>query len=331
MRKSALTSRRTTTTISVVDFESTVQEWLLDCEIRQHSAATLSLRRVITEKLIWFLKENRHEHCGTPELKAFIAYLGRANHGLEGRWNNGRKCGQARPSTIRTFYAHLRTFFRWAVEEGMLSDSPMESITSPIVRSDQIQPFSEAQIESLIKASKLTLHPKRDEVIVRLLYDTGMRASELCSLKTKNLDVPGRRCVVQGKGNKYRTVYFGKQTAKALMHYLRESPREPGQTVFYSDRGTQTGEALRPNGLLQLIGRIGTAAKIEATRCSPHTFRHSFAVQFLRAGGNVFSLKEILGHTTLTMVNRYVALAQADIENQHRQFSPGDRLGTKST
>ena len=71
---------------------------------------------------------------------------------------------------------------------------------------------------------------------------------------------------------------------------------------------------------------FGGAAVIEATRCSPHTCRHYFAVEFLRAGGNVFTLKELLGHTTLTMVNRYVQLAQADLEAQHRQFSPADRL-----
>jgi site-specific recombinase XerD len=58
----------------------------------------------------------------------------------------------------------------------------------------------------------------------------------------------------------------------------------------------------------------------------PHTFRHTFAVMFLRAGGNTFTLQQLLGHTSLAMTNRYVALAQADIENQHRQFSPADHL-----
>lgn len=202
----------------------------------------------------------------------------------------------------------------------------MESIAAPIARADQILPFSDAQVEAILAKSKLTWHAKRDEAIVRMLYDTGMRNTELCTLRMKDLDIGGRRCMVLGKGNKHRTIYFGRQTAKALWNYLRECPREPEETLFYSDRGSKAGDALTRSGLRFLIIRLGKAAKIEVTRCSPHTFRHTFAVQFLRAGGNVFSLKEILGHTTLTMVNRYVALAQADIEYQHRMFSPGDRL-----
>lgn len=80
------------------------------------------------------------------------------------------------------------------------------------------------------------------------------------------------------------------------------------------------------SGILQLFERLGETAKIQGARCSPHTCRHTFAINFLRAGGSMYALMEILGHTTLTMVKRYVALAEADIETQHRQFRPMDRL-----
>lgn len=72
--------------------------------------------------------------------------------------------------------------------------------------------------------------------------------------------------------------------------------------------------------------RLGKAAKVSGVRCSPHTFHHTFAVSFLRHGGNVFTLQQMLGHASLDQTNQYVNLAQADIENQHRQFSPADRL-----
>ena len=99
--------------------------------------------------------------------------------------------------------------------------------------------------------------------------------------------------------------------------------------MFLSDRGTRAGEALTRNGLAQLIARLGQSAGVEAVRCSPHTFRHTFSVNFLRAGGNVFSLMQFLGHTNPQMTSRYVSLAQADLASQHRQFSPLDQMRKK--
>jgi site-specific recombinase XerD len=142
----------------------------------------------------------------------------------------------------------------------------------------------------------------------------------------RDIDVAGRRCIVMGKGNKHRTIYFGRTTTKALSKYFAEQPREPDTPVFLADRGTRAEEALTPSGLFQLIRRLGRVAGIQAARCSPHTFRHTFALQFSQNGGNAFTLKELLGHTSLAMTNRYVALAQANMESQHRQFSPADRI-----
>jgi len=205
----------------------------------------------------------------------------------------------------------------------------MEAIAAPIARADQVQPFDERQVSALIAASHKTLHPKRDYAMVCFLLDTGMRATELCELRMSGVDMSARKCIVLGKGNKHRSVYFGRQTAKALWNYLREEEREQGSPVFLSDRGSGTGEPLTRSGLLQLIERLGKAAHVEAVRCSPHTFRHTFAVTFLRNGGNVFSLQQILGHTSLQMTNRYVAVSQGDLEKQRRQFSPVDGLGKK--
>jgi integrase/recombinase XerD len=202
----------------------------------------------------------------------------------------------------------------------------MESIAPPISRSDQAQPFTEAQVSGLIAACRLTTHSRRDEDIVLFLLDTGVRASELCGIVFADLDMPARRCSVLGKGNKRRGVYFGKSTAKALYYYIREDAREPDDPLFITDRGETAGDPLTRSGLLQLIERLEKSARLAGIRCSPHTFRHTFAISFLRNGGNVFTLQQMLGHTSLHMTNRYVALAQADIEKQHRQFSPVDSL-----
>lgn len=203
----------------------------------------------------------------------------------------------------------------------------MEAVPSPKARPDQVQPFTREQIGYLISAAKRSQQPRRNEALVLFLLDTGLRASELCSLRLRDMDLQGHRCTVLGKGNKRRTVPFGGTATKALWQYLREDPRDDDDPVFFSERSR---EPLKRSGLRQLLERLGKAGRIEVTRCSPHTLRHTFAAEFLRAGGNVFTLQQLLGHTTLSMTNRYVALAQADIEAQHRQFSPADRLRRSS-
>lgn len=312
--------------LTLAELADQAENWCLDGEVRQLSEGTVYNRRLATDKLLWFLRQREAERCGLPELRAFFAYLNTAHEKPGGRWGSERRTKRLEPAAVKFYYSRLQTFFNFLVEEGAIERSPLERLKPPIVRQDQIQPFTDEQQKALLRAARRSRRSKRDEAIVLFLLDTGARASEVCGLRVKDLDLTGRRCKVRGKGDKDRTVCFSATTARALWAYLKEEPREPEAPLFLSERGEQAGGPLTRSGLLQLIERLGRAAGIEACRCSPHTFRHTFAVEFLRAGGNVFTLKELLGHTTLTMTNRYVALAQADLEAQHRRFSPVERL-----
>jgi integrase/recombinase XerD len=302
------------------------RDWISDCEYQQLSPCTLDIRRFVLEKLLWFQRDRGHETCGLSELRQFLAHATNGHTTEAGRWGDPRSRKPLRPRTIHTYYGHLRTFFEWLVSEGYIDASPMLRINAPVFRKDQVQPFTEEQVVALLHAARRSQHPRRDEAIVLFLLDTGVRATELCGLRMKSLDIDNRRCTVLGKGNFQRTVYFGRTTAKALWQYIREDGRDPDQSIFVGDRGTRSGEALTRSGLLQLIVRLGKAAGIQATRCSPHTFRHTFAVNWLRGGGNAFSLQQMLGHTSLDQTQTYIALAQGDVQSQHRQFSPADRL-----
>jgi integrase/recombinase XerD len=201
----------------------------------------------------------------------------------------------------------------------------MGRVPKPLDRPDDVQPFTETQVNDLLTAAKRSRQPRRDEAILLFLFDTGLRASELCSLRFKDVDMTAKKATVEGKGGKTRPVYFGRVAARALWAYLKEDGREAEEPIFLSERG----DALTRSGLQQLLERLGAQAHVTSTRCSPHTFRHTFAVSFLRAGGNQFTLMNLLGHTNIQMTSRYVRLAQADVENQHRQFSPADRLKGK--
>ncbi len=200
--------------------------------------------------------------------------------------------------------------FRRLQKEGYIAASPMESMEKPRVPKNQIQPFTIEQVFAMIEATRKTSHPKRNKAIVLLWLDTGMRVDELCQLRMRDLDLHGRYVTVLGKGQKTRRIPVSAETTRAILQHLNEDgERGLHEPLFRSERGTQIGGHLTPSGARRLGQRAGPDAVV---RCSPHTLRHPFAVMFLRNGGNVFTLKELLGHTSLAICQRYVSLALAD-------------------
>jgi site-specific recombinase XerD len=155
-----------------------------------------------------------------------------------------------------------------------------------------------------------------------------MRVSELCGLLVGHADRGSGELTVVGKGNKKRRVYMGTTARRALWRYLETDRRHAlaDEPLFVSIGGHQSGTGLTPSGIHQMISKAGEEAGIRGIRCSPHTLRHTFAVNFLRGGGNLFELQPLMGHTDLTVLRRYVALAESDLAQAHRAASPADRL-----
>ncbi|MBI3909342.1 MAG: tyrosine-type recombinase/integrase [Armatimonadetes bacterium] len=287
--------RTTTASIPTNDLARCAPGWILDGEVRQLSKRTLEARRFLVDNLLWFLHQQEAATCGAPEVRAFLAYLNRGHEEPGGRWGNPRARRPVRPRTAQTYFTNLRTLFNFLVVEGYLEASPLETLRPPVARADQIQPFTQDEVAALLDAARLGRHRRRDEALALFLLDTGAHASEVCSLRIRDLDFQGRGCTVTGKGNKQRRLYFGARTMKALWAYLTEEARDPEEPLFTADSCRYAGDGLTRFGLRQTIVRLGRRAGITRARCSPHTFRHTFAVEFLRAGGNVFTLRELLG------------------------------------
>lgn len=315
--------------LSVDEFERLANDYLLDCDYRLQSPRTVATRRIFIQNLLWFLRHRNYKVCGTSELRQFFAYLARGHEEAGGRWGQARYTRAVRPVTVKDYYVNLRCLFNWLVADGAIPVSPLDKIPKPAVRTEQVQPFSEEQIQALLKAARRSPNPKRDEAIVLFLYDTGVRASELCGLTMNNLDLTSRHAQVLGKGNKRRAVYFSRETAKLLSHYLRKAQRQDDDPVFLSASGVGPSAPLTRSGLLQLVGKLGKAAGIKGMKVSPHVFRHSAAIQLLRNGCDVYSLMSILGHTSLTVCQNYLKLSKLDVENQHRRYSPVDSLSRR--
>ena len=129
----------------------------------------------------------------------------------------------------------------------------------------------------------------------------------------------GRLHIRHGKGDKGRFVFLGDRARKAVWRYLVNRPgAKAGQPLF----ATGSGGAIERNNLRHTLNRIAKAAGVDGVH--PHRFRHTFAVEFLRNGGNVFELQQALGHEQLTTVQRYVRLAEVDLESAGKRGSPAD-------
>jgi integrase/recombinase XerC len=326
MQKTELPSPLSTSSIGLAEFKHYSAAWLMDCEIRQHSPNTLSLRRGIVSKFIWWMETKQKAVISNLTMREFLLYVDKGNCEPGGRWGNPAEIYPSTPATVQLYHRHLRACLNWIIAEGGLLASPMANVKAPIDRADQIQPFTQDQVLAVLAAAKNTTHPRRDYAICLFLLDTGLRVSEVCNLRYGHLDIMTRSATVEGKGGKKRAVSYGAQTARTLWSYFREQNHAADTRLFLADRGEDTGEGLTRSGMGQLLSRLGEDAGLQNVRCSPHTFRHTFAVNFLRNGGNQFTLMAILGHTNVTMTRRYVEFAQADVALQQRIHSPVDAI-----
>jgi integrase/recombinase XerD len=149
---------------------------------------------------------------------------------------------------------------------------------------------------------------------------------ELCKLQIGDIDLKTGRVEVKhgviggAKGGKGRTVYLGKIVRRALWRYLsgREDENDLDAPVFLA----QNSRPFNPNSLRQLIK--GIAERCDVKNAYPHKFRHTFAITYLRSGGDIFTLQALLGHSSLDMVRHYAQIAEVDVAQAHRKASPAD-------
>ncbi|MCE5314431.1 MAG: tyrosine-type recombinase/integrase [Armatimonadota bacterium] len=225
-------------------------------------------------------------------------------------------------STANHDYITLSAFFNYLVGDGFIESSPMEHVDRPKRRKTVIDTFSMKQVDDILTTCGRDFAGVRDKAIVMMLVDCGLRASEMCGITLNDIDWTDCTVLVLGKGDKERVVPFGQATRQALTAYNARRAGVETDTYFVSTLGAQIDR----HRLREIIGQRCELAKITGVRCSPHTFRHTMAVQYLRNGGDVFSLQKLLGHSSLDMTRKYAELSQTDVQDKHRLYSPADRL-----
>lgn len=234
------------------------------------------------------------------------------------------------PSTINSYIRLLRALYNCLIREGELEVSPVKNIM--YMKEDiNIDTFSHTQMKSIISYYKKVRSiqgkfytNERNLATVYLLFGTGIRSGELLNLKWTDVDLVNSSITVFGKSRKTRTIPLTLKLCKIISEYQSVCTRTlPEAEYFYSNKmGTHTTK----DGLETQFKTLKKHVNTGDIRCSPHTFRHTFAREYILAGGTVFSLQKILGHSQIETTNRYVNLWGTVLAEQNDKFNPLNRI-----
>jgi integrase/recombinase XerD len=281
-------------------FEPLVREWLLELRVMGRSARTL---RWYGQKMAFMaaaVELKSLEDMTGFRLKRFLAELQR--RGLA-------------DNTVHGFFQVVHGFANWAAREGYPVDASLLRMRPPKVAQQEMATYSEDQVQAILKATQ----PDWARLAIPMLLGTGMRVSEMCALTLEDVEDDGEGMFLKirkGKGAKFRRVPVSLRLRREIVHYVNRVRPDSGEPYLLL---LSNGRAVRMTTAVALFAR--TKEKV-GFPVHAHRFRHTFATEYLRRGGEIERLRRILGHTTYVMVMRYVHLDKGDLGRDFDLRSP---------
>lgn len=293
---------------------------------RDLSVHTVADYTVTFRRLTEFVGADREfEKITTADVNRFLNHL-RDDLGLSAK-------------TLLNAWTALSSLWTWAESDAEVRHVIRGKVKRPSYRRPQVEPFTEEEVRKLLAACD---HMRawdrrngryvdgdrptavRDRAMLLMMVDCGLRVSELTGLNVGDYDPKrGQITIRHGKGDKKRVINVANVARQAMWKYLRErgATKAVDEPLFVSG----TGGRMDRTAVRAIVMRAGERAGV--AKAHPHRFRHTFAVNFLRNGGNPLALQDILGHEKLDTVRIYVRLAQTDLAKAQLGASPADRWG----
>lgn len=244
----------------------------------------------------WFEEttgENFDAHNVTEvDIKQYVAYM--------------KTVKRLKPATVSRRVRALNSFFDWLVEIKAVPSNPTIGLRLPRER-HKPKALNPQELYRLRRAVYKSRNA-RDIAILEILAGAGLRVSELCGLELADVEIFERKGTarVRGKGDKYREVPLNADARHALTNYLKERGQTPGR-LFLGQRGPMT-----PSGVFRMLQKYARQAGLSV---SPHTLRHTFATGLLRAGTDLVTVKELLGHEDINTTAIYTGPTQEVMED----------------
>jgi len=215
---------------------------------------------------------------------------------------------------IHGYFRSIKVFLKWYWnEEEPIGTNPISKVKAPKVLVEAIQGITKDEFQSLLdECSNNDFLGERDKAILKVLYDTGVRANELCNIRLEDINlIDNSIFILMGKGRKPRMVFFGKSTKKQIRKYLRLRGIEG--TYFFTVR---SGERIDYESLRGIIRRLALKADIKGI--SLHDFRRAFCLECLRKGMSEITIARLMGHTTTQLIGRYARQTTVDLMNSYK-------------
>ncbi|MCM3706434.1 tyrosine-type recombinase/integrase [Cytobacillus firmus] len=226
------------------------------------------------------------------------------------------------PVTANVRIRTLRAFLRFCCKEGYIQQPIHEDLKILRTPQDLIESFTAEEVRKLLSViDKESYAGFRNALIIQFLLDTMVRVSELVAIKRENVHLDDgfvKLEATETKTRRARLIPLSARTISILKEYLKETKEFESDYLFL----TYEGKPLSSDTIRWSLRQIGEAAGITNKRVSPHTFRHTGALMYVMNGGDPFSLQKILGHTSMSMVRKYIQMTDMDVKTQHDMFSP---------
>lgn len=226
--------------------------------------------------------------------------------------------------TVKRRLSSLSSWFRFLRRRGFLEADIMAKVSAPKQPKRLPVFFKESETERLYSEGLFATDfmGQRDKLMLRMLYETGMRRSELAGLKVSSVDFSSMTIKVLGKRNKERLIPIENELAHNIKVYLALKEQEMGESewLFVGRKGRQ----ITPADVYQTVRKYMTALS-NADRISPHVFRHSFATHILNEGGSIEAIRELLGHADLATTEVYTHVTREHLKEVYKHAHPRSR------
>jgi integrase/recombinase XerC len=225
--------------------------------------------------------------------------------------------------SIHRKLSSLRTFFKFLIKQGFMEINPANAVKAGKITLKLPDYLSENEIKTLLdRLPEEDWEDLRDKTILELFYGTGIRISEAVQLRKKDIDFHRDWIIIFGKGNKTRYVPLSKRLSSLLQRYLSETermfPSYQSQSIVFV---TRKGDPVYPMLVYRIVNKyLSHFSKL--SKKSPHVIRHTFATHLLNAGADILTVKELLGHVSLSTTQIYTHVSMEKLKQIYMQAHP---------